>query len=182
MEDSASLEDTLEVERETSEVKVPEVVISSVARLLLEVRSSVLVSDAKEEADKSEEMAELLEEEEEEEVDPMIESLEVPEVSLVEELVDVGRGVSVSAVEVVDKKASDDTDEDTEAVMIGVLEDVSTPDETDVEDIDSMVDELEEVNSVVESTSLLISLLVDAESLDVFVVEAVDPVVVGGSA
>lgn len=181
MDDSASLEDTLEVERETSEVKVPEVVISSVARLLLEVRSSVLVSDAKEEVDKSEEMAELLEKEEEE-VDPMLKSLEVPEVSLVEELVDVGRGVSVSAVEVVDKKASDDTDEDTEAVMIGVLEDVSTPDETDVEDIDSMVDELEEVNSVVESTSLLISLLVDAESLDVFVVEAVDPVVVGGSA
>jgi len=181
VDDSASLEDTLEVERETSEVKVPEVVISSVARLLLEVRSSVLVSDAKEEVDKSEEMAELLEKEEEE-VDPMLKSLEVPEVSLVEELVDVGRGVSVSAVEVVDKKASDDTDEDTEAVMIGVLEDVSTPDETDVEDIDSMVDELEEVNSVVESTSLLISLLVDAESLDVFVVEAVDPVVVGGSA
>jgi len=181
VEDSASLEDTLEVERETSEVKVPEVVISSVARLLLEVRSSVLVSDAKEEVDKSEEMAELLEKEEEE-VDPMLKSLEVPEVSLVEELVDVGRGVSVSAVEVVDEKASDDTDEDTEAVMIGVLEDVSTPDETDVEDIDSMVDELEEVNSVVESTSLLISLLVDAESLDVFVVEAVDPVVVGGSA
>jgi len=181
VDDSASLEDILEVERETSEVKVPEVVISSVARLLLEARSSVLVSDAKEEVDKSEEMAELLEKEEEE-VDPMLKSLEVPEVSLVEELVDVGRGVSVSAVEVVDKKASDDTDEDTEAVMIGVLEDVSTPGETDVEDMDSMVDELEEVNSVVESTSLLISLLVDAESLDVFVVEAVDPVVVGGSA
>jgi len=181
VDDSASLEDILEVERETSEVKVPEVVISSVARLLLEVRSSVLVSDAKEEVDKSEEMAELLEKEEEE-VDPMLESLEVPEVSFVEELVDVDRSVSVSAVEVVDEKASDDTDEDTEAVMIGVLEDVSTPGETDVEDMDSMVDELEEVNSVVESTSLLISLLVDTESLDVFVVEAVDPVVVGGSA
>ncbi|KAK2025176.1 hypothetical protein LX32DRAFT_666150 [Colletotrichum zoysiae] len=41
--------------------------------------------------------------------------VEIPEVSLVEELVDVGRDVSLSVMKVVDEKDSDDTDEDTEA-------------------------------------------------------------------